>query len=351
MGWMNGTGWSTGAGGWNNAVTGSPVLYTYNFLTSPSMPSGLSLSRSTVGTNFNSSGTLVTAAIDAARFENTYNGSVWSAAGLLVEAQATNQIGTNDDLYNGGFVNQDDTLTLSGTVTDPAGNFVTSMIENTAASTNHGMLVHPLGITTFTASCLVKITGSGSKRYFSTGTNGSGSAVNAYAVFDPTNGAVTLTGAGAAQAYAVNCGNGFWRFVLTVVSPGINFYEGFQLVVNGSGPVDGFGRDTYTGDGVSGLYLARPQMEAGLYASSIIYTHGAAGTRSADLLSATGTLATQLAAGPSVWELTDLATNTTSRTSFAAGTFTFPADKLYRSFGVYPSGANTAPYLTVGGPY
>jgi hypothetical protein len=92
-------------------------------------------------------------------------------------------------------------------------------------------------------------------------------------------------------------------------------------------------------------------MEAGTFPSNFIPTTAGGATRSADLLSSAGTLTTQLAAGPSVWELTDLATGVTSRTSFAAGTFTFPADKLYRSFGVYPAATNTTPYLTVGGPY
>jgi hypothetical protein len=119
------------------------------------------------------------------------------------------------------------------------------------------------------------------------------------------------------------------------------------------GSTDPWTSYNYVGDGTSGITLNFPQMELGAFPTSVIFPPPTGGpvTRSADLVSASGTLATQLAAGPSVWEMQDQATGVISRTSFAAGAFTFPTSKLYRSFGVYPSGTNTAPYLTVGGPY
>src|SRR6478752_1437409 len=79
--------WRGGSG-----AAGSPVLFSYSFLTSPSLPAGLSLTRATIGTYLDGSGVLQTAAIDAARFDHTYNGSAWDNAGLLVEEQRTNSL-------------------------------------------------------------------------------------------------------------------------------------------------------------------------------------------------------------------------------------------------------------------
>jgi hypothetical protein len=99
------------------------------------------------------------------------------------------------------------------------------------------------------------------------------------------------------------------------------------------------------------MNIAFHQASGGNFMSSYIPVTGSAVTRGADALSSNAPLTGYLAAGPSVWELTDLATGVTSRTSFAAGAFTFPVDKLYRSMAAYPSGTDTTPYLTVGGAY
>ena len=60
----------------------SPVLFFYDFIANTTLPTDLSLSRATTGTRFNSSGVLVSEAIDVARFEISYNGSGGVASGL-----------------------------------------------------------------------------------------------------------------------------------------------------------------------------------------------------------------------------------------------------------------------------
>ncbi len=346
MGWSNTTGWTTGAGGWNKAAgVATAYLYTYDFLASPSLPATLSLSRATTGTNFNSSGTMVTAAINAARFENTYNGTSWIAAGLLVEEQRTNILAPYSDAY----WNPQGVSLVSGATT-PSG--VTGLQFIEAATTDiHGVYntagySPTVGIAT---SVYAKETGVGAKRYFNLSLN----APDRRVTFNIATGAVTEN-IGGTTAFTVNVGNGWRRLCVQIGAA--SWLVNAAFVVNTPTPwADGGGNTsafTYTGDGVSGMNVFAVSFnDASFVETYIPTTTSTAVTRSADLLSSTGTLTTQLAAGPSVWELTDLATGTISRTSFAAGTFTFPNNKLYRSFAVYPPGFNTAPYLTVGGPY
>ena len=327
------------------AGVASPVLFTYNFLTSPSMPTGLSLSRATTGTRFNGSGVLVNEAINVARFDNSYNGTSWIASGLRYEDQRTNQMVAS--IVGSGWTTAG--LSVSSGATGPDGAASQRITEGGGSSQVCWFINPSLGGSGGEASIYAKEKGVGSKRYIT----GSWGANNSYATFDVGAGTVTETGVGTVSAYTENVSNGWRRCVMTSADTSLS-YSVFSLSNTATPSASGgdvFGRVTYTLDNTSGMDVYGPQAEFTTYVSSLIIAPSSATTRSADLLSAGGTLATQLAAGPSVWEMTDLATGVTSRTSYAAGTFTFPINKLYRSFGVYPAATNTAPYLTVGGPY
>jgi hypothetical protein len=109
------------------AGDGGPAFQT-DFTAISSLPTGVSLSRATTGTRFNSSGVLVTEAIDAPRFDYAWNGSAWVAKGLLIENQRINlflQTGSpanqtitvaNGTAYSVSFYGTG-TLTLSGAAT------------------------------------------------------------------------------------------------------------------------------------------------------------------------------------------------------------------------------------------
>ncbi|MGR2671062.1 hypothetical protein ACUXVT_07255 [Acinetobacter soli] len=68
------------------------VINQQNFISNPSIPSWLKLSRLSNGSYFNNAGLLVNAASDVARFDYAYNGSSWKNQGLLLEKQKTNFI-------------------------------------------------------------------------------------------------------------------------------------------------------------------------------------------------------------------------------------------------------------------
>jgi hypothetical protein len=109
------------------AGDGGPDFQT-DFTAISSLPAAVSLTRATTGTRFNSSGVLVTEAIDAPRFHYAWNGSAWVAAGLLIEEQRINlflQTGSpanqtitvaNGTEYSVSFYGTG-TLTLSGAAT------------------------------------------------------------------------------------------------------------------------------------------------------------------------------------------------------------------------------------------
>lgn len=85
----------------NTAMVGGliskPVIINQqNFVSSPSMPSWLTLTRLSSATYLNSSGNMVEVAADTARFDNAFNGTAWAAKGLLLEKAATNRLGNSD---------------------------------------------------------------------------------------------------------------------------------------------------------------------------------------------------------------------------------------------------------------
>jgi hypothetical protein len=355
MGWSNASGWMTGAGGWNVAAGAgaSPVLFTYNFLTSPSLPATMSLSRATTATRFDSSGVIQTAAIDAARFDNSYNGSSWVAAGLLVEEQRTNYI-TDYRQELGIWQHPTGSITVGTGVAGIDG--TNDAYSLTPGTSNASYLHYHFGDLTSTASpttssFYVKPNGYSKVaiRHGSSGSNSTFDMSGAGSII----GNVTLSSITAVGSI-VQAGS--WYRPVTVFTPSGSVNNNIQILILETA-FSGFAGDIFTGhtwtpNGTSGVIEVFPQIEIGAFPTSVIVpiTFGAT-TRSADVLSATGTLATQLAAGPSVWELQDQATGAITRASFAAGAFTFPTSKWYRSFGVYPFGTNTAPYLTVGGSY
>src|SRR3954469_23639676 len=77
-------------------IPGSPVLYTYDFTSSPSIPATLTHTRASTGWSFDSSGVLQSYSTNVARFDYVYNGSLWVPGVLLVEPQRTNLANPRD---------------------------------------------------------------------------------------------------------------------------------------------------------------------------------------------------------------------------------------------------------------
>jgi hypothetical protein len=97
MPWKTHRGMLTSVAALAIAVGGAPPPTTYDF-TLGSLPSGVTFSRTTQGSDFNSSGVLTLEAIDAPRFD--YDPSTLAARGLLYESAATTFILQSGNLAN-----------------------------------------------------------------------------------------------------------------------------------------------------------------------------------------------------------------------------------------------------------
>ncbi len=333
----------------------SPVLFTYDFIATPSLPGTLSDSRATVATYIDTTGTRQMASANVGRFDTEWNGSTWAMMGLRVEEQRTNGVGTSEDgsmtfnnvtncAWSSSSTPGADNSTNMKTITANAGVAFT----DTSFATTQGSGINLFDIdfkkSNWNYVYIDHITGGG----------------NSYtAVFDLVNGTVTDS---FTQGIFVGSGPGTIRHLRNgIYKCGIRTNQGGGFLVIGlaqqatgntfdsAGHVTG-ANWTGTENVLVGSIMADGAL-TNVYHASHIVSAGGAVTRSADLISASGTLATQLAGGPSVWEMEDLVSGTISRTQYTNGAFTFPANKRYRSFGVYPNGTNTTPYTTVGGPY
>lgn len=119
----------------------------------------------------------------------------------------------------------------------------------------------------------------------------------------------------------------------TLANPSI----GFKIATNG---------DSIAVDGV--------QNENGTFATPVIFTAASAVARAADVLGANTQLAALMAAGPTIVEWTDGATNVTSRALYAAGVFPWSVNKHYRKIAVYRKNTPASylnAHLVVNGPF
>jgi hypothetical protein len=289
----------------SSAAAISPT-YQVDLTAQTSLPANFSLTRASTATYFDVSGVMQTAAIDTARFDHAIGTS--TARGLLIEAQATNEARSSQDLTNGTnwtFISTSNTLGQA----DPAGG---------------------------TTAGLIAATGAGAE-FFETNSHVSGSYISSLYL-----------------RRTVGSGDLFF------FKPDGSNIESSPSVV-GSTWVRGQSTPATTGSGYTGVLMnvsgdaldvAFAQREIGTFPTSYITTtSGAGATRSADVLGSNAPLTGLLAAGPSVWEFMDEATGVISRTAYAAGAFDWPTAKWYRSMAVYPAGTDTSGKLTPGTSY
>lgn len=119
------------------------IINQQNFVSSPSMPNWLTLSRLTAATRFDNTGTLVDVAADTARFDYAYNGTGWVNQGLLLEKQSTNlQRYSTGDQYTNWNVNSASNTTLSAAPTSFAG-VSGARVSGTSTGTNFSRAILP----------------------------------------------------------------------------------------------------------------------------------------------------------------------------------------------------------------
>lgn len=246
----------------------------------------------------NSSGYVATINANLPRFD--YNPITLACNGLLIEESRANTILYSEDLTNAAWTKIGSTIS-SDAIISPSENLnADKMIENTSTGNHSISQFVPVSGTAYSISFFAKAA-ERTKISFSGGGFG---AQGFSAIFDLNNGTMfdNVGNKGTITAYK----NGWYRCNVSF-TPSSTVATAFNMVNNA-------GNSSYTGDGISGLYVWGVQTEIGAFPTSYIPTTTAAVTRNADVATMTGTnfssWYTATTGAASVWVIPQTATGT-----------------------------------------
>lgn len=237
----------------------------------------ITFTRASNATRFNSAGTLVTMGNDEPRFD--YDPVTLAPCGLLIEEQRTNLLTYSEQFDNAAWTKTATSITADTIVSPNGAVDADKLVENTA-NTAHN--INRSQIVTIGASYAFTVYAKAGERSFFRlqSFNASGDAENA--VFDLATGTI-FSQSGTSASTITPVGNGWYRCSVIVINDtDTSSTLSIQLFSNGTTP-------SYTGDGVSGIYIWGAQFEAGAFATSYIPTVASQVTRAADAASMTGT--------------------------------------------------------------
>jgi hypothetical protein len=195
-----------------------PLLDLY--LTGPTLPTGLTLTRSTTGTYVDATGTIQTAAINAPRFG--YDPISHAPLGLLIEETRTNLIGPSGDQSAAGWgISPGGALSMTpnaGTAPDGT-NAATSVVTNDTSTNGHALFRAYTGAlsTTYCGSLFVKA--NAYPRVSLSFANTGFPAGNTGGLFDLTTGTIVTT-SGTTTCSITPFPNGWYRISMTATSNG-----------------------------------------------------------------------------------------------------------------------------------
>ena len=268
---------------WGTSTFPKPTL-SLDFLGATSLDAGITFTRASTATYFNSLGVLTSASNNVARFD--YNPSTLAPRGLLIEEQRTNSLTYSADFSDAAWTKTRASITSSAT-TSPSGALNASkLVEDSTASNTHTIYEAVAGLsdnTTYVFSVFLKA----GERTNAVVALMDKSAITRGMLFNLSAGTVSSFNSGGITDPSISgiqaIGNGWYRcFVGHSVGTGAFNPRGWvQLAVGSS--------NSYTGDGTSGLFIWGAQLEAGAFATSYIPTTTTALTRNADVASVTGT--------------------------------------------------------------
>lgn len=231
-------------------------------------------SRSSVGTYFRSDGLIKTAAADEPRFD--FDPITHVCKGLLIEEARTNLLTYSEQFDNAAWARYASLLAANVT-TAPDGTLTADkLIENATANTHFtnsasGVSVTAGGVYTLSLFCKA------AERSYVQLRCGASSQFRA--IFSLADGSISdLAGATAAAQYV---GSGWWRLSITLTADASPLGLRVGIAIDST-------TNSYTGDGVSGIYLWGAQLEAGAFPTSYIPTTTAQATRAADIAQMTG---------------------------------------------------------------
>ena len=268
-------------------TNGTSGRYTLNGTAYTTLPSfltatGGTFTRNSIGTYFDSTGTLQTATANTPRFD--YDPSTLAAKGILIEDTRSNLIRRSSEFDNAVWTTQTASI-IPNTTTSPSGaTDADKLVEDTSLG-NHHTRNAPTGSLsgTFTTSIYAKPAGRTNIILYMD----EGSGISVSYNFNLSTQAITQVNLNAAwtapSTKIESVGNGWYRCMLTASRAASAQVLARYAISNGSN-YSGVGLPNYTGDGTSGLYIWGAQVEQGSFATSYIPTTTVAVTRQADIV-------------------------------------------------------------------
>ena len=210
----------------------------------------------------------------SARFDYDKDGN---KKGLLIEEARTNLLVQSQDFTTSWARTSVNLLTLASNITDPSGGYGSYKLTEDTSNAFHFISLTPtIGASAHTLSCYMKKGGRTTASLMLTQSGNFG------AIFNLETGQVdSVTGTGN-TAQIVDVGNSWYRCSIT--NDGSANIEDFVRIGVQNGAMA-----SYTGDGVSGIYIFGAQLEAGSFPTSLIPTYGATADRAADIATVSGT--------------------------------------------------------------
>ena len=239
----------------------------------------ITFTRASTATYFDALGVMRTAASGVARFD--HNPITFESLGLLIEESRTNLVTYSEQFDNAAWIKTRSSITAN-TIVAPDGALTgDKLVEDTTASSTH-QVIQSASFTSGTAYTFTTYIKAAERTWALLRLPSSAFTSTLQAYFNLSTGVIgAITASTTASITPV--GNNWYRCSVTATatttasgSPGIFLADGD----NGA---------SYTGNGVSGIYIWGAQLEAGAFATSYIPTVASQVTRAADAASMTGT--------------------------------------------------------------
>jgi hypothetical protein len=277
------TDWEVGTGLYANVP--APALE-LDFSAVTSLPAGITFTRATNGTYFDSSGVLQTASSGVARFDHRLESGTWVNKGLLIEEQRTNLVQRSEE-FNDAYWSKTRSSITSNAITSPDGTLTADkLVEDSSASNTHEVSSTLL---TFTSGVSYAATVFFKKAERTWALLAIGSLVRTAGTENRFRQYVNLTtgatGTSESTMIVQDVGNDWFRCTLLVPGSEHSGGNGNLLIVLATGDQQAI----YTGNGSSGIYVWGAQLEVGAFPTSYIKTTSASVTRNADVASMTST--------------------------------------------------------------
>lgn len=246
---------------------------------------GITFTRASSATRYNSSGTLVSMVTDQPRID--YDPITGACKGLLIEEQRTNLLTYSEQLDNAAWTKGDATITANALAAPDGAITADKLVSN--VSTAYPRATATVSVTTgnkYTYSVFAK---AGEWVFLSLqagGTLWQSQGSSAGVRFNLSTGTISAgyNGQSTANASIQNVGNGWFRCSVTWDCNATTASGSVSAIM---GSADSTAQTT--GNGTSGIFIWGAQFELGAFPTSYIPTTTAQVTRAADVATMTGT--------------------------------------------------------------